>query len=91
MEKMLFTTNGTGRPRRTAVETFKIDDDSIDSFQIMMLPAKYRPDFEEIVEETIAMIIKKAASSAATTRTAPVPIDKIMVQGSRGHIYLPKI
>ena len=91
MEKMLFTTSGTGRLRRTAAETFKIGDDFLDSFQIMMLLAKYRLDFEEIAVETIEMIIKKVVSSVAITRTAPVPTGKIVVQGSKDHIYLPRI
>ena len=91
MEKMLFITSGTGRPRRIAVETFKIGDDFLDSFQIMMLLAKYRLDFEETVEETIEMIIKGVVSSEAIIETTPVTIDKIMEQYSRDHMYLPRI
>jgi hypothetical protein len=90
MEKMLFTTSGTGRPRRIAVETFKIGDDFLDSFQIMMLLAKYRLDFEETVEETIEMIIKGVASSVAITRTTLVPVEKIMDQGFRGRMSHPR-
>ena len=88
---MLSIINGTGRLRMRATETFKIDDDSLDSSRVMMLLAKYRLDFEQSLEETIEMIIKGVASSEATMETTPVTIDKIMDQGSRDHIYLPKI
>ena len=91
MEKMLFTINGTGRLRKTATETFKIDDDSLDSSRAMMLLAKYRLDFEETLEQTIEMIFKGVASNEATIETIPVTTDKIVDQGSRDHIYLPRI
>ena len=91
MEKMLFIISDIGHQRRTAVETSKIDDDSLGSFRIMMLLAKYRLDFEETMEETIEMIIKGVASSEATIETTPVIIDKIVDQGSRDHMYLPRI
>jgi hypothetical protein len=91
MEKMLFTTSGIGRLRMTVTEIFKIDDVFLDSSQIMTVPAKYRPASEEILKETVEMTLKRAVSTVAITGMALVPIGKIMVQGSRGRIYLPKI
>ena len=91
MEKMLFTINDIGHQRRTAVEPSKIDDDSLGSFRVMMPLAKYRLASEEILEETVEMIIKEVVSSKATTEVIPVIIDKIVDQGSRDHMYLPRI
>jgi hypothetical protein len=91
MEKMLFTINGTGHLRKTAIEIFKIDDDSLDSSQITTLQAKSRLVFEATTEKTIEMIIKKVASSAVITGTVPVPIDKIVDQDFRDRTCHPKI
>jgi hypothetical protein len=91
MEKMLFTTNGIGRLRMSAIETFKIDDDSLASSQIMTLPAKYRLVSEEIAEVIFGMIIKRVVTNATTTGTVPVPTGKIMDQGSKGRMCHPKI
>jgi hypothetical protein len=90
MEKMLFTTSGTGHRGRITVETFKIGGDFLGSSQIMMLLAKYRLDFEETVEEIIEMIIRGVASSVTITKTTPVIIDKIVGQGFRGRTSHPK-
>ena len=91
MEKMLFIINGTGHRRRTVVEIFKIGDVFLGSIRVMMLLAKYRLVFEEILEETIEMNIKGAASSEATIEMIPEITGKIMDQGSRDHMYLLRI
>ena len=91
MEKILFTISDTGHRRRTVVENFKIDDDFLGSSRVMMLLAKYRLASEEIAEIIIEMIIKRVVNSVATTVIVHVPTGKIMVQGSRGRTYLPKI
>ena len=91
MEKMLFTTSGIGHLRMTVTEIFKIDDVFLASFQSMTVPAKYRLASEEIVEEIIETIIKRAVNNVTITGMVPVLTGKIMVQGSRGRIYLSKI
>ena len=91
MERMLFTINGIGRLRMTVTEIFKIDDVFLDSFQIMTVPAKYRPASEEIMEEIVEMILKRTVITVAITGTVLVLIGKIVAKGSRGRIYLPKI
>ena len=88
---MLFTTSGTGHQRRTVVEIFKIDDVFLDSSRVMMLLAKYRLVFEETVEEAIEMTIKGTMSNEATIEMIPDITGKIVDQGSRDHIYLPRI
>jgi hypothetical protein len=87
MERMLSTTSDIGRQRRIVTETSKIDDVFLVSIQITTVPSKYRPASAEIVKETIEMITKRAANSGMV----PAKIGKIMVQGSRGSTYLPKI
>jgi hypothetical protein len=87
MERMPSTTSDIGHPRKIVTETSKIDGVFLDSTPIITVPAKYRPVSVEIMKGTIEMIIKKAASSGMV----PAQIDKIMVQGSRGSTYLPKI
>ena len=91
MEKMLFTTSGIGRLRMTVTEIFKIDNVFLDCFQIMTVPAKYRPASEEIMEEIVEMILKRTVITVAITGTVLVLIGKIVAKGSRGRIYLPKI
>jgi hypothetical protein len=91
MEKMLFTTSGIGRLRTTAAEIIKIDDDSLDSFSITTVLAKYRLASEQRVEIIIEMITKEATSSRAINGTLPVQTDKITGLGSRGHMYHPRI
>ena len=91
MEKMLSTINDTGHQRRTVVEIFKIDDAFLDSTRVTTLLAKYRLVFEEILEETIEMNIKGAASSEGTIEMIPEITGKIVDQGSRDRIYLPRI
>lgn len=88
---MLFTISDIGHQRRTAVKIFKIDDDFLGSSRVMMLLAKYRLVFEETLEETIEMNIKGVASSEATIEMTPVTTDKIVDQGYKDHIYLPRI
>jgi hypothetical protein len=91
MEKMLFIISGIGRLRRIETEIFKIDDDFLANTPTMTVPAKYRLVSEEIAEITIEMIIKRVVNSAVTIGVVHAPIGKIMVQGSRGRTYLPKI
>jgi nitrogen regulatory protein PII-like uncharacterized protein len=91
MERMLSTTSDIGRLRRIAIETFKIDGIFLASFRIMTVPATYRLASEEIMEETIEMIIKRVVNSAVIIGTVPVLTGKIMVQDSRRRTYLPKI
>jgi hypothetical protein len=68
----------------------KIDDDSLASSQIMKPPAKYRLVSEELAEVIVGMTIKRVVNSAMTTGTVPVPIGKMMDQGSRGRMCHPK-
>ena len=58
MEKMLFTTNGIGRQRKTAVEIINQGDDFLDSTRAMMLQDKSRLASEQAPEETIEMITR---------------------------------
>ena len=90
MEKMLFTTNGIGHQRRTAVKIIKIGDDSLGSNRAMMLLGKFRLASEQAPEETIEMIIRGATSSEATIEMTLETIGKIPGQGSRGLSCLPK-
>jgi hypothetical protein len=87
MEKMLFTTNGIGRLKRTAVEIFKTGDNFLGSSQITTPLARYRLVFEETVDETIEMIIRGAVSNTAITRMIP---DKIVDQGFRDRMSHPR-
>ena len=91
MEKMLFTIRDIGHQRRTVVEIFKIDGVFLGSSRVMMLLAKYRLVFEEALEETIEMNIKGVVSSEATIEMTPGITGKIVDQGSRDHMYLPRI
>jgi hypothetical protein len=91
MERTLFIISDIGHQRRTVVEIFKIDDVFLDSSRVTMLLAKYRLVFEETVEEAIEMTIKEAMSNEATIEMIPDITGKIMDQGSRDHIYPPRI
>ena len=84
MEKMLFTTNGIGHQRRTAVEIIKTGDDFLGSTQVMMLLGKFRLAFEQAPEETIEMIIRGATSSEATIEMTLETTGKTLGRGSRG-------
>jgi hypothetical protein len=87
MEKMLSTISDTGHRRRTAVEIFKIDDDSLGNSRVMMLLIKYRLAFGEALEETIEMNIKGVTSSEATIEMTLGITDKIVDQGFRDLLY----
>jgi hypothetical protein len=91
MEKMLFTTSGIGRLRTIVIEIFKIDGDFLANTLTMTVPTKYRLASEEIVEITIEMITRKVVNNVVTKGIVHGLIGKIMVQGSKGHTYLPKI
>ena len=80
---MMFTISDIGHLRRTAVETSKIDDDSLGSFRLMTLLAKYRLVSEEILGEIVEMIIKGVASSEATIEMILGITGKIVDQGFR--------
>jgi hypothetical protein len=84
MEKMLFTTNGTGRQRRTAVEIINRGDDFLGSTRAMMPQDKFRQAFEQTPEETTEMIIREAMSSEATIEMTLETTGKIAGLGSRG-------
>jgi hypothetical protein len=83
MERMMFTTNGIGRQRRTVVEIIKIDAGFLGNTQTTMHLAKSRLDFEQALEETIEMTIKGATSSEATIEMTPEITGQIMGLGSR--------
>ena len=84
MEKMLSTTNGTGRQRRTVVEIINRGDDFLGSTRTMMLQDKFRQVFGQTQEETTEMIIREAMSSEAIIETILETIGKIAGLGSRG-------
>ena len=67
MEKMLFTTNGIGHQRRTAVEIIKIGDDFLGSTRAMTLQVKSRLASEQAPEETTEMITREAMNSEVIT------------------------
>jgi hypothetical protein len=87
MARMLCIINDTGHQRRTAVEIFKIDDDFLDNFRVMMHLAKFRLGFEQALEETIEMSIKGATSSEATIETIPETTGQTMGLGFRDPLY----
>jgi hypothetical protein len=84
MEKTLFTTNGTGRQRKTAVEIISQGDDSLGSTRAMTLQVKSRQASEQTQEETTEMIIREAMSSEATIEMTLETTGKIAGLGSRG-------
>jgi hypothetical protein len=84
MEKMLSTTNGTGRQRRTVVEIINRGDDFLGSTRTMMLQDKFRQVFGQTQEETTEMIIREAMSSEAIIETILETTGKIAGLGSRG-------
>jgi hypothetical protein len=90
MEKMLFTTNGIGRQRKTAVETINQGDDFLGSTRAMTLQVKFRQASEQTPEETTEMITREAMSNEATIEMTLETIGKIVGQGSRGLSCLPK-
>ena len=90
MEKMLFTTNGTDRQRRTVVEIINRGDDFLGSTQTMMLQDKFRQAFGQTQEETTEMIIREAMSSEAIIEMILETIGKIAGQGSQGPSCLLK-
>jgi hypothetical protein len=90
MEKMPYITSDTGRPRRTAVEIFKIESNFLASSTTMMLPATYRLGSEETLEEAIKIITKEVTSNKATTEVTTAVIGKIVDQGFRDHMCLPR-
>ena len=90
MEKMLFTTNGIGHQRRTAVEIIKIGDDFLGSTRAMMLLAKSRLDFEQVLEEAIEMIIKGVMSNKATIEVILAATGKIVDQGFKDLMCPPR-
>ena len=89
MEKMLSTTNGTGRQRRTVVEIINRGDDFLGSTQAMMLQDKFREAFGQTQGETVETIIREAASSEAKTGTTHAT-GKIAGLGSQGLSCHPK-
>jgi hypothetical protein len=90
MEKMLSTTNGTGRQRRTVVEIINRGDDFLGSTRTMTLQDKFRQVFGQTQEETTEMIIREAVSSEAITGTILATTGKIAVLGSQGLSFPPK-
>ena len=80
---MLFTTNGIGRQRKTAVEIINQGDDFLGSTQTMTLQGKFRQVFGQTQEEATEMIIREAVSSEAITGTTLATTDKIAGPGSR--------
>jgi hypothetical protein len=84
---MLSTISDTGHRRRTVVEIFKIDGDSLGNSRVMMLLIKYRLAFGEALEETIEMNIKGVTSSEATIEMTLGITDKIVDQGFRDLLY----
>jgi hypothetical protein len=91
MERMLSTISDTGRQRKTAIAIFKIDDVFLDSSRVMMLLVKSRLAFEETVEEATETTIKEATISVATIEMIPEITDKIVDQGFRDLLCLPRI
>jgi hypothetical protein len=91
MEKMLSTISDIGHRRRTVVEIFKIDDDFLGNSRVMMLLTKYRLVFGEVLEKTIEMNIKGVTSSEATIGMTIGITGKIVDQGFRDLLYLPRI
>jgi hypothetical protein len=73
------------------VEIFKIDDDFLDNSRVTMLLVKSRPGFEQALEEAIEMTIKGAVSSDAAIEMTPEITGKIVGQGSRDLLCLPRI
>ena len=67
MEKMLSTTNDTGRQRRTAVEIINRGDDFLGSTRTMTPQDKFRQVFGQIQEEATEMITREAVSSEVIT------------------------
>ena len=67
MEKMLSTTNGTGRQRRTVVEIINRGDDFLGSTRAMTLQDKFRQVFGQIQEEATEMITREAVNSEVIT------------------------
>jgi hypothetical protein len=81
MEKMLFTTNGIGRQRKTAVEIINQGDDFLGSTRAMMLQDKSRLVSEQAQEETTEMSTREATSNEATIEMTLETIGKIPGQG----------
>jgi hypothetical protein len=67
MEKTLSTTNGTGRQRRTVVETINRGEDFLGSTRTMTLQDKFRQVFGQIQEEATEMITREAMNSEVIT------------------------
>ena len=91
MEKMPFTISDIGHQRRTAVEIFKIEGDFLASSTITTLLDIYRLVSGEILEGIVEMITKGVMSNKATTEVISVVTGKIVDQGFRDHMCLPRI
>ena len=90
MEKMLSTTNDTGRQRRTVVEIINRGDDFLGSTRTMTPQDKFRQVFGQTQEGTTEMIIREAMSNEATIGMILETTGKIADLGSRGLSCLPK-
>ena len=84
MEKTLFTTNDTGRQKRTGGETTNQGDGFLGSTRIMTLQDKFQQAFEQTQEETTETIIREAMSSEAIIETILETTGKIAGLGSQG-------
>ena len=85
-----YTQSDIGRQRRTAVEISKIDDDSLDSSIVMMLLATYQLASEETLEGIVEMTTKGVMSNKATTEVTSVVTGKIVDQGFKDLMCLPR-
>ena len=89
---MIFITNGRGHSRKIVTGIPIKIGDVFDPSQIMMVPAKWRLDSEEIVDEIIGMITNGIIISAMIIEMHRVPAGKITGLGSQGHTTChPKI
>ena len=91
MEKMTFIINGRGHPKKIAIETTTRTGDVFATSRNTIVPAKYRLASEEIMVETIVMVITGAMSNEVITEMPQVLVDKIIDPGFQGHtMYHPR-
>ena len=81
----MFTINGRDHPKKIAIEAAISTGDVSATLRNMTVPAKYRLASEEIMVETIMMIITGEMSSEVITEMPQVLVDKIIDPGFQGH------